>query len=427
MKNEKKQKIKEKAKKIVNIICYILSICFVGLMILTGLQSCKPAEGNSAETYNPELNFKYQYTNRYEGDITMSSEYYYAWFYAVGNNYLPDSGVIATKMLINNNNQYLQYVYNGQIYAGNNIRVSYRKSNNTNNWYVVGVQLVKYQGTNSYSPVLDLVRGAMDSFIVSFNTFALYSDYRMLDNPALFDVTELDESRRFVFNKIFNYNAPENLNLGVDFFTSTGSSPLSDNGWSYGGTLTRGGLTYNRYYTDTPLFATNEQLFNRIVWEIQLDEGSALGFTHDNGTTALWAPEDSSCYYGLYYVNTETSMEILVNYRNQIIVYDNVYNLPAYCYTNDTTWSNDNYRYLIFVEPLTTAQYNTISAFNNNVQYGGFSSGSETTIFTLLAQAFTCVGAVLGITILPYMTIGTLVFLPLIVTIIVVIVHLLKK
>lgn len=427
MTKEKKQKIKEKAKKIVNIVCYILSICFIGLMILTGLQSCKTAESNSAETYNPELNFRYQYTNKYEGDINPSAQWYFAWVYSVSGDELPQTaGNTATKYLINNNNQYLQYVYNSEIYAGNNIRISYSKLDG-NNWFITSIDLVKYLGTNNYSVVSHLVLVDNDNGIIRYSNFALYSDYRLNDNAQLYVVTELDESRRFIFNKVFNYNAPEDLNLGVDYYTPDNVNHTSNNGWTYGGTSTRGNLTYNRYYINTPSFVTNEQVFNRIVWEIQLDTNSALGFTHDNGQTAVWAPNDSSCYYGLYYVNTNTSTEVLVNYRNQLIVYDNVYNLPAFCYTNDTTWTNDNYRYLIFIEPLSTAQYNTISPFNNNVQYGGFSSGSETTIFTLLAQAFACVGSVLNITILPYMTIGMLLFLPLVVTIIVVIVHLLKK
>lgn len=425
MTKEKKQKIKEKVKKVVNIVCYVLSGLFLATLVLTALQSCKPAESNSAE-YQPQLNFRYEYTNKFEGAVQPSAEFYYQWAYDVGHG-LPDTaGTTATKYLINNNVQYIQYVSNGNVYAGNNIRISYNKLG-TDNWHVTSVSLVKYQGTNNYSDVLHLVLVANQQGIINFNTFTLYSDYRINDNPALFEVKELDESRRFIFNKVFNYNAPQDLNLGVDYYTPDGVNHANNNGWHYGGTLTRNNLTYNRYYVDLPTFVTNEQSFNRVVWEIQLDDNSALGFTHDNGNTAVWAPEGSSCYYGLYYVNTSTSTEVLVNYRNQLIVYDNVYRLPAYCYTNDTTWSNDNFRYIIFTEPLSTAQVNTFTPFNNNAQNGGFTSGGDANVFTLLASAFDAVTSVLNITILPYLTIGTILFIPLIVTIIVVIVHLLKK
>lgn len=426
MKNEKKQKIKEKIKKVVNIICYVLSGLFIATLLLAGLQSCKSAEGNSAD-YQPQLNFRYQYTNKFEGVVQSSPESYYSWVYAVSGNELPQSaGNTATKYLIDNNAQYIQYVYNDEIYAGNNIRIAYSKLGGAN-WNILSIDLVKYISMNNFSVVVHLVLVDNSNGTINFNNFALYSDYRLNDNNALYDVTELDESRRFIFNKVFNYNAPANLNLGMDYYTGDISSVAGSNGWTFSNSVQRNGLTYNRYYVNLPTFTTNEQTFNRIVWEIQTDEDSALGFTHDNGQTAVWAPEDTFTYVNLYYVNTGTSTEILVNYRNQLVIYDNVFNKPAYCYTPDTTWSNDNFRYLIFTEPLSTAQINIVYPFNNNAQYGGFTDGSNGDVFTALSRAFECVSSVLNITILPYMTIGMILFIPLIVTVIVVIVKLLKK
>ena len=240
--------------------------------------------------------------------------------------------------------------------------------------------------------------------------------YDLADNSAFNYFFVLQDSLNFIFNKTFNYNEPLNTSI------------LSPYGVS-------GNFIVNNEYGcyidyDVGYFLCNDQIFNRIRWR---------GFKADNvyfemqntsgGTTFQKAGSNAGYYYVLLeYWNTDSNYGVTVNLRDSRPFVDGNGG-TAYYQCNSSTWVIDKYRYIVFLESLSIDLKTSIESFNNNIQsyYSGqiYSDGGD--VFSLLSHAFVSLTDFLSINILPGISIGVLLFMPLIVGIIVIMFHILKK
>lgn len=376
MTNEKKQKIKEKAKKIVNIICYILSICFVGLMLLTGLQSCKHASSVSAESETPlvsdlslttwrfndviNVNFTATFDINFEDDYTIEQSFYYNAL-ALSNN-----GTMIYK----------------QINSGNTIAYD----NEDRFIYTPTCQTIYINGGD------DVTNETLISWLQQ-------------------NATLLTELTTFVFNKDFNYNAPLGLNLSNYFGGSTTMA-------------THVGAIY-RFTINTGLFLSNGKLYDKIVIDY-MDSGGCyflINSTLTLGTSGMLT------YHALGFGISGTNTYDFVNYRDQSqYIKVGTGEVPHTYYESSSTWVNDSWRYLTFSRKLSNDENITLNKFNNNNQYVPSEVGTgDGNIFNLFTSVFQSIAPILAVTILPNLTIGILIFIPLVVGIIIFIIDKIKK
>lgn len=228
----------------------------------------------------------------------------------------------------------------------------------------------------------------------------------------------------FTFNKVFNYNAPWYTSLGSSYIQS-GTTIMEP--WVY-----NTGWAYKREdRLDVGYFLSGGQVFNRIVIESKISVNGDLAFLYDSASGKQYnAPENDWIYLNLYYENTDNNTRIIVNYRDLITGYDSTLGLPWSAYDDTTTWVNDDYRQIVFLGYLDEKLVTSINAFNNNNQtsVSGNIVGADTTnVFTLVGSAFTGLLPVLNTMLLPGITIGMLMFVPLVAMLVFAIIRIIKK
>lgn len=432
MTKDKKIKLKQRFIKVVNVICYVLSICFIGLLTIAGLQSCKSAEGNSAETYNPELEYRYVYTPYFEDSPTiLSGQAFLQWSYENLNGYEPSGNPEYFDRYCFTNNTYLQVVISNDIYGANNIRLRYQRLDDVGvipaPYGLVEVSLVRYTSSNYYK-VTELYVAVIGDGGVQLNhgDFKVYCNINNVQYPYLFVTDEIDTSKRFIFNEDFNYNAPVTLSRNTQYI-DTSNFHLND-GWSLTDESTVGYHEYCEYMFDMPEFISGNQTFDAICWVV--DASDAVLYVNPNNLNDYYAgPLGSHTYARLYYYNSREENYVLVNTRNIYTGYSNTFSKPYEAYMESTTWTNVEYRYLTFLESPNDSVRGMLLAFNNNNQFydGGLYDTSDVNVFTLIGGAFASWVPIFGISLLPSITIGMLLVVPLIVTIVLFIVKLLRK
>lgn len=309
----------------------------------------------------------------------------------------------------------------GQVYGGNNVSAVYVKDGA--NYGLVNYYLSVKVGVNVYNKVLNLMQLNTNTGEIVTAPFKIFTNYNYNFYTYLFVITEINEVNTFTFNKIFNYNAPLGANLGTPY------AHLTNPNWVTEADSTSGFAslpTNNFYFEGTP--------YNRINSYFKRADGDGDIQVLSEDGKLLNVGDGAFVYEYMTYSFVENGTEIysiIVNKRD--VSSGVINNNDYYAYATTTTWINDVYRYLdfrpnnIFSGSTADTFLSYLYSYNNNNQYAGLNNGNDTNIFTLLATAFGAVASVLNITILPYLTIGTLLFLPLVVTVIVVIVHLLKK
>ena len=427
MTKEKKKQVKERILKVVHVVCYILSALFIGLMLLTGLQSCKSATGLSAEVISGtnDLRYQYKYSGAYEmsldiqqtisdGDIDINEPAPYSTSHIELLNY-DVTGYISINGTLHEVNGY-QLEYGVYWYGGtdeNYYRLNAISFNYNNSYYEI-----------TFKTETDEELGSTDNGYYAYNNVIFVTD-QAITSVMINTLFENTSDSNFVFNKAFNYNAPYSINVDNDYINK-GTLMV---GWEdiYISAYVRG------KYMDLPYFVSNGQIFNRVVWCAEWDT------TQGTGNVVLYAtsstdyyeiPEGKELYTELRYVNTETNSVVVVNVRNTYTGYSDVFGLPYNAYTDGSTWINDGYRYITFIGNLSTQQQVNIMAFNNNNQNaysGGIYNSDTNNVFTLVASAFTGIIPILSVYILPGITLGTLLFVPLVATLVFVIIKIIKK
>lgn len=366
---DKKSKFKHIAVKVVNIIAYILSALFVLLMTVVGLQSCKDSKATAVNAdVLPIANLsktKWHF-NEY---IDVSSEF------SVVVNFQLDSGSTFTG--ITSTNEYLLYDYS------NDSDIVYASE---------GWDDSNYQ----YITIVDGEDVDNEQFI------------EWLYNNA----TNLTILTNFVFNKTFNYNAPLGLGIAQQYGGNISLAPTTIVGGIYR-------FTYN-----VGQFYSNGSLYNQIV----IDYLNAGACYYDVNGVIRQGTSDMLSYFALGYKRLDNGLIDFVNYRDNLI---GTLNGNSVTYTAQaSTWVNDSYRYLTLYQTFSNEMRVKVEAFNNNNQseYSGVVYNSETNnVFTLLASAFTGLIPVLSIAVLPGISLGILLFIPLVATLIFAIIKIIKK
>jgi len=415
---EKKQQIKKTIFKAINIISYILSVLFIVLMTITGLQSCKSAKGNYADS---SYSKPYYYTEINSGSFGLQNGSRIELISEFG---LDDS--------VGTFDSVERKVVNGvyDIYDSSNSTWYYEREIEYTFWRSYGGDtidediwiLTKVATTDSDFVLVYLDDIYMSTFVYQQNDFGLLSYTYESRLDWFYTITPVTE---FTFNKEFNYNAPYSINLDNDYIDKGALM----NGWTneYISAYIRGkSMTL-------PNFISNGQVFNKIVWcaEWDTDQGTGNVVLYATSSTDYYEiPTGKELYIEMRYVNTTTGNSVVVNKRNTYTGYSSVYGLPYNAYVDGTTWINDSYRYLTILGNLTTQQEININAFNNNNQtsVSGFvGSGSVDNVFTLVASAFTAWLPVLSTYLLPGITIGMLLFIPLVAMLVFAIIRIIKK
>lgn len=224
----------------------------------------------------------------------------------------------------------------------------------------------------------------------------------------LYDIYIFEEAS-FTFITNFNFNAPFNFALDSPFVNVVGQTK-----------------TY-----DLPWFYVNGLAFNQI--KLIYVDGASTRYIDQNGVLQINTDTSTSFYSIMQYVNTATNYAVLVNTRNFATASDSNGNLQTYLATG-TKWVNDSYRTITFSDTLTPQQLDNLSQFNTNINngYSDYTSGVVTdiglaSVFSLIGSAFASVSGFLSIQIMPGLTLGLLLFTPLIVGIILAIVWLVKR
>lgn len=176
------------------------------------------------------------------------------------------------------------------------------------------------------------------------------------------------------------------------------------------------------------------------VWyrEILVHYSDANGLRYlDNSGSPVVFDLEGMCYLGLYFVTLDGS-QVYVNRPIYVTVDNNV------CYTNQSSWYNSFYKDItIYAFGETVNTYNlaglsgktgeqVLNSFNNNNGTGtgtggGSIGGNASDVFSLLALAFASISSILSMQIVGGVTLGTLIFIPFVITIIIFVVWLFKR
>lgn len=209
----------------------------------------------------------------------------------------------------------------------------------------------------------------------------------------------------FSFNEQINYNAPVNTSFNQLFIASSDTS--------------------KNITIDLPFFESAGMIFNRIRFVYVSAVGSRMKIDEQV------VVNNTSGYYFNYmsYENTISNTSKVVNLRNYG---DTTANGNYATYVDyGSYWVDLRYRTISFENDLEDYYLSLLNPINNNNLSGsnGYNGGNVglDTVFNLLGNSMSALLGLFNISIIPGLTIGVLMFLPLVVTIIVLVFKAVKK
>lgn len=217
----------------------------------------------------------------------------------------------------------------------------------------------------------------------------------------------------FEFAKQINYNAPYGWDISSTFINDSyfDSSHL---------------VKVTTY--DLPLFLSGGFVFDQI--KVYYSNAIATSFIDSEGNRQVFSSY-SFCYYEqMEYINSRTSTGQVVNKRDYLSWSSG--NDSGKSVTRSSNWLSNDFQKLEFFEDLTPQVRLNLNQFNNN-QYGdSFAIASNNNIglgnvFELLTMAFSSWLPILAIQIVPGITLGLLMFIPLIAGILVFVIWIVKR
>lgn len=385
MKNKKDIKEKlNKLKKPLFIISVVFNVLFI-LFLILGLTITK----SKTQSVSAENDTSYPLTTLYHTEWQLNN--------SISNS--PSTDSVPTEY----------YEYYGDFRSAGNDWTSIRFGG-TN---IINAGISYGQGGN-YTPVYNYGRGWVSE---DFQNIYFYQDFETTEETQLFinwlplNATLLNREI-YVFNFVrnFNYNAP---------FCDLGSTYLQASYDQYGE-----GFRVDIY---TPDFVSNGVIFNHI----------RLYYSNGNGTTYKTGGEykDNNNLYSYYFV--------MMEYRNRnypendrmvfsrtLEQYTKSGNLSFYI-TNSGTWKNIAYQELVFNSVLEPDLRDKLAQYNNSTYIGGFTDGTSNigldNVFILLSSAFGSLTSIWSIQLIPGISIGLLLFMPLVVSLIIGLIWLVKR
>lgn len=247
-----------------------------------------------------------------------------------------------------------------------------------------------------------------------------------LNDKGLSNLTPINILTTFFDFYYFNGNS----------FTINSFNPFGDTTYTLSSIINSslpGGAISNSnggYYTiKLPYFTLNgvNILFNEI--RIIYSNVANTHILYDNSDSPVELNSNSAyAFEFLYFLNTYTNQQLMVATARfkYISSGDSSYNVLLSGYS----WVSTDYQTLYFYDDLTSSQFNTLRRFNSlNGGIGGSSSTiiGSTNVFTLIGSAFSSLLPFLNIEVLPGITIGLLILLPLVAGIIILIIWVVKR
>lgn len=447
----KRFKVKQYILKTIHIITYILSVLFLIVCIVCGVQSCNKPSSVSAESINSN-NIKYLYSiNLSSGSHSLTTQQRSDMLSSFGL----DSGDVYWDYYEDDEFIISYDIYDGELIYDDNEpdKVNLKSLNYKFHVYDDGddhlyIQIIQGYFIYNDGDVLqflektnttkwnhpDFIITYINKFIGVYNgSYYFYAPSYTLDN--------------FQFASQFNFNAPYRLNRSIGYF-GVGDDYNYDIWNKYSDFISLNGAFNGDLYSPIPDihtiwfryislgdFVSNGRLFNRIFYfYVPVD-----GFLFDK----LLPPPDSGAYFAMAYYYGDPITDVFtyndltfVNYRNWSVDANNLFMTANYQFLSTSSWTNDDYRYITFIDKLSLDERDFLTSFNSN-EFGGNGfdditiisggNGSVIDVFTLLGNAFASLQNFLSINILPAISIGTLLFLPLVVGIVITIFWLIKR
>lgn len=218
----------------------------------------------------------------------------------------------------------------------------------------------------------------------------------------------------FKFNDTLNYNAPYAMNIDSMFVNQYWEDVQT--------------LGVDKIY-DFPYFTSNGQLFNRI--RLYYFNANGTQYKKDDGTFTINTNTNTAYYFFMQYINTDNDYRIEVNNRQFEVGFVSATSGTQTYLVKGSYWVNEEYKSLHFRDALTPEQRNHLAQFNSASNITGFVGSTDEVglgnTFALISQGFGGLTNIFKIQLLPNITIGLLLFLPLVVTIIIVIIKLVKR
>lgn len=420
---KQKEHIKNVLKKTFNIFCYICTGILAILLLIVSLQGCQRVSRTSAESPN----YNYSYVLRDKGVVAYEYEDFERWndIFGLGGNIYSDyhgEDYITFEYGVTQGSQYLDSSATTTALAIRNF-TSIRYTFKT--YEIVGRPLLY---SRLYSIDLQVYPNIYLTLVSNYRAAQGLSEYYLeysdkddfiVSDGGFYLIKGVDEFwynqtiYTFTFNEPFNFNAPLGTTINGVYGNNAhlvGSGEQS--------------ITYN-----LPWFESGGRLFDSITYYVSPSNSRILEFIgSDNSKIYKNGPNGQYVYIEMYYENSETSVSVLVNKRDSLpyIVNSDVEDYLA----NTTTWATDSYRTLRFLNEPSVDIINTINQFNNNTPSsngGSYVTGDVSNIFTLIGSAFSGLLPILSTTIIPGITIGVLLFIPLVAMLVFAIIRIIKK
>lgn len=249
--------------------------------------------------------------------------------------------------------------------------------------------------------------------IFTGSNFREYNDNFIECVNRFYNVYTIGESV-FTFESAFNFNAPygyaiESPFISDDYFTSLNPGAIK------------------QVSIDLPFFVSNGYIYN----QIKLTYFNAYGTRYKYGSDYVICETEGIGYYSyMQYINTISNASISVNLRVFGTYVDSSDNIQTFL-EHTTQWKNNEYLKLYFIRDLEPFESNKISILNTTTGTGYNNTNSTDiglgNVFTLIASAFGAIGGFLSIQIFPGLSLGLLLFAPLVVGIIIAVVWIVKR
>lgn len=436
--NERKDKIKKTALKILHVVSYVLSFGFIIVCILVGVGSCNNKKSHDPQRQERQIQERVNIDDKY--NYFFQSKLDFPINYTDYDDTTLELNLTSDCVLVlSNSNEYGVSIQIGNSIVIYDNGVSYENYYDfikvDYNWYAPGQTLYLFyvylynsstgdilflynRGTNNYSNI----KFYCDSLDYEGNEHFVYTTFDVENFLSLYFYHYKNEDLSYFFD-VNTLNPIEYYTYEVTAYN------LVHNVGSYTGRITL-----------DMVFISNNNLYDKLRFQYDyvlgcyvdgdlytFNDMTYLGLTNIQYHNVLTDEWQIVCYPRIYRYETRTI--------------NNVSNLYGYPITDFKTylWANEGYKNIEIVsgsknvwstlsaDPLaylTNWQILNYKGTYNNVYVGG---NSNTNVFVLLGNAFKSVGGLFAIGLLPGITIGTLLFLPLVVLIIFAIIKIIHK
>lgn len=322
--------------------------------------------------------------------------------------------VFPTMTFYDEDNSYIEY----QSYKGDYLGFTYLSQKITGSsiykWYLTQIKIYDADYHAIGNSILTKPNGDMTAldFYVQYDYILQILEPSIKCDNTLSSFQDSNNSYNFTFNGQINYNSPLGLTL--------------DSPYGYGGAWTSS--TSDTAYIDYAVgdFISNGQLFDTIRVYYFNAEPMYFELADKNGNVSInHGASGSWAYMFMYFINTNSDTQILVNKRDQI-AFMPTSSSNAFYEPNSSSWLVSDYRNCLFLE-LSADNKVKVNGFNNNIDnyYGNNNGGNN--VFTLIGGAFTSWLPILNLAILPNITLGMLVFIPIVAMLVFAIIRIIKK